>query len=473
VKVKVSSLALRLAILVALLGLLQAIGVLAFSYWTFDRELNKQKRLILADKTDQARHLVSELADEAAISDNAFRLVELVTGHAELHLVIATPEATVPLIAFSPEAAESLVRLRIDTWGSDAFLSWVVRESGKPMLSMAAAAKTKNGRPYEVVLTIDRSDDGRVLGGLVVAALTSIPFALGIVFLSGIGIVRFGLRPLRRLREAASRVSANALSERLDLSGLPSELQTLAEAFNAMLERLDDGVRRLSEFSGDLSHEMRTPLATLLGRTQVALSKERSTEELMEVLESNVEELQRLTRLVADMLFLAQADNAGTSLKLTEFDLALEARKVADFLEVLAQDRGVTLTIEGIASVVADRSLVQRAMTNVMANAIRYAFVNTRVIVQVGPSQAEVTLEVLNQGEPIASEHQSRLFDRFYRVDDARDRDAGGTGLGLAIVKAIMQIHGGRVEVSSSAAGETRFSLHFPARALSDQGGPR
>jgi two-component system heavy metal sensor histidine kinase CusS len=465
-KVKVKSLGLRLAILVALLGLSQAIGVLAFSYWTFDRELDKQKRLILVDKADHVRHLVSELADEAAISNNAFRLVELVTGHAELHLAVARPDAAVPLVAVSPEATESLIRLRNDTWESDAFLSWRVGGIGKPMLSMAASAETKNGHPFEVVLTIDRSDDGRVMGGLVVTALSAVPLALGIVFLSGIGIVKLGLRPLRRLREAASRVSANALSERLDLSGLPSELQSLGEAFNAMLERLDEGVRRLSEFSGDLSHEMRTPLGTLLGRTQFALSKERSTEDLVEVLESNVEELQRLTRLVADMLFLAQADNAETSLKLTKFDLALEARKVVEFLEVLAQERGVALTIEGVASVVADRSLVQRAITNVMANAIRYAVANSRVLVQVRPSTADVMLEVVNQGEPIASEHQGRLFDRFYRVDDARSRDAGGTGLGLAIVKAIMQIHGGRVEVSSSAGGETRFSLHFPALSL-------
>ena len=462
---KARSLALRLAILVATLGLLQAMAVLGFSYWTFDRDLNGQKRIVLTDKVHQTRHMLSELANETAIRDNAFRLVELVTGHAELHMVIAAPDASDPLVAFSPEAVESLRRLKLDTWGTDAFLTWDAQASNKPMVSMAAMAETRDGRPYEVVVSIDRSADRLVLRGLLVTALSALPVALAVVFLSAFGIVKLGLRPLRRLREAASRVSANALSERLDLAGLPGELMKLGEAFNAMLERLEEGVGRLSEFSGDLSHEMRTPLATLLGRTQVALSKQRSTEELTEVLESNVEELQRLTRLVADMLFLAQADDAATSVNLTNVDLAVEARKVADFLEILAQERGVGIEVDGSASVLADRHLVQRAIANLMANAVRHSSPHTRVSVVVRLLSSATTLEVLNQGEPIALAHQARLFDRFYRIDNARARDVGGSGLGLAIVKAIMQIHSGQVEVTSSEQGETRFTLHFPFRS--------
>ncbi|MEO6321879.1 MAG: heavy metal sensor histidine kinase [Polaromonas sp.] len=461
---KSRSLALRLAVLVALLGLLQAVGVFAFAYLTFERELNAQKRLILSGKVDQARLLLSELADEAAIRDDAFRLVELVTGHAELHMAIAAAGAPQPLVAFSPEATDSLSRLRGDTWGTDAFLNWYARTSGNPMLSMAGVGETKDGRPYEIVLSIDRTDDSRVLRGLLLIALTAAPLALAIVFVSALAIVRFGLRPLQRLREAASHVSASALSERLDLAGLPSELRNLGQAFNSMLERLDDGVRRLSEFSGDLAHEMRTPLATLLGRTQVALSKERSTDELLEVLENNVEELQRLTRLVADMLFLAHADNAQSALELKEVDLAEEAHRVSDFLELLAQERGVELAIEGHASVLADRSLVQRAITNLVSNAVRHCYARTRVTIEVSSHSDGATLEVVNQGEPISPEHLPRLFDRFYRIDDARARDLGGTGLGLAIVQAIIQMHSGRVEVASSAKGVTRFLLFFPSR---------
>lgn len=459
------SLALRLAVLVSLLGLLQAIGVLAFSYLTFERELYAHKRLFLIEKVDQTRLLLSDLDDEEAIRNNAFRLVELVAGQSQLHMAIAVPGASQPLVAFSPEASDSLSRLRGDTWETDASLSWYSRSAGrKPMLSMAGMGKTKNGDSYEIILTADRTDDSRVLRRMLIIAGMVAPLALAIVFLSAMGIIRLGLRPLRRLREAASRVSASSLSEHIDLAGLPSELQDLGQAFNTMLDRLGDVVRRLSEFSGDLAHEMRTPLATLLGRTQVALSKERTTEELMEVLESNVEELQRLRRLIADMLFLAHADNAQSALELEEVELADEARRVSEFLELLAQERGVEFVIEGHASVLADRGLVRRAITNLMSNAVRHCYPSTRVTVKVCSSGNGATLEVVNQGKPIAPEHLPRLFDRFYRIDDARARDIGGTGLGLAIVRAIIQIHSGRVEVTSSAKGETRFLLSFPFR---------
>ena len=330
---------------------------------------------------------------------------------------------------------------------------------------MAGIAETKDGKPYEVVISMDIASDNRVLRGLLLLALTAAPVALAFAFLSALGIVRIGLRPLGRFREATSHVSANSLSNRLELKGMPTELYTLGLAFNAMLDRLDDGVKRLSEFSGDLAHEMRTPLATLLGRTQVALSKERTSEELLVVLENNVDELQRLTRLVADMLFLAQADNATSALQLQKFDIADEAKRVTAFLEILAQERNVQIVIEGIATVFADRSLIQRAITNLLSNAIRHCYANTSVGIKISANPNEVALEIVNQGFPIGPDHLARLFERFYRVDESRTRDFGGTGLGLAIVKAIMQMHGGLVTVSSSPEGHIRFALLFPLSA--------
>ena len=445
---------------------MQAIGVFSFSYFAFERELGSQKRQVLSDKVSQARQLVSELSGAAAIRDNAFRLVELLAGHEELHLAIAAPDSTEPLVAFSPEANDSLMRLHSDIWGSDAALRWSASRSGNPMLSMAGIAETKDGKSYEIVISIDLTSDSHVLSGLLLIALTAAPIALALAFLSAFGIVRLGLRPLGRLRHAASRVSANALAERLELSGLPTELHSLGLAFNAMLERLDEGVTRLSEFSADLAHEMRTPLATLLGQTQVALSRNRTTEELLTVLETNVEQLQRLTRLVADMLFLAQADNPQSALQFEQFELAEEVHRVALFLEILAQERGVEIEISGHAKIFADRHLVQRAITNLASNAIRHCDASTRIVIEIVDGEDGVSVAVVNQGLPIAPQHLPHLFDRFYRIDEARGRDFGGSGLGLAIVKAIMQMHGGQVTVSSSTEGETRFALLFSRRTL-------
>ena len=458
---RVKRLSLRLGLWVGLLGLLLAMAVLAFSYIIIEREQGTQRRALLSEKLDHTRHMIDFLADDAALRDNAAQVIELIAGHAELHLAIAPQGSSKPSVGFSRQASESLLRLRHDVWASDGFLEWRARESGAPMLSLAGTVTIGNNDPYDIVVSTDRSADALLLRNLLVTALSAAPFALALVSISGLAIVKFGLRPLRRFQKAAAEVTASNLSTRIDPRGMPSELQGSCLAFNAMLERLDDSVNRLSDFSSDLAHEMRTPLATLLGRTQVALSRPRSVEELAEVLERNVEELQRLTRLVADMLFLAQADHAEAAIDLVGVDLAEEARKVAEYLELLAHERKVTIDVSGSACAMADRNQARRAMTNLLSNAVRLCSFGTTVTVQAAKRDGWAVLEVGNEGATIAPQHHPRLFDRFYRVDDSRGRDAGGTGLGLAIVKAIMTLHGGSVDVRSGA-GRTTFTLRFP-----------
>jgi two-component system, OmpR family, heavy metal sensor histidine kinase CusS len=460
--VRPGSLSLRLALWVGLLGLLQACGVLLFSYSTLAGELDAQRRVVLRDKADQVRYLLADMKDASAVRDNAFRLVELVTGHAELHLAVAAPDSREPYAAFSQEAMESAKRLRGDTWGTDAFLDWQSQGDGRRMLSFAAAGETKDGQLVEIVVSVDRTDDQQLLRELLLTSAVAAPFGLAVVFVCAALITAFGLRPLQRFQETAAAISTTSVATRLTLSGQPTELQALGAAFNSMLDRLDDGISRLSEFSSDLAHEMRTPLATLLGRTQVALSQPRTTDQLVDVLEGNVEELQQLSRLISDMLFLAQSEHAKAALHLTRFDLRAEAVKVADYLELLAQERDVGVVVEGAGTVVADQGLVQRAITNLVSNAVRHCSSGTQVRILVGADADRMCLAVVNLGEPIAPEHLGRLFDRFYRVDSSRNRDAGGTGLGLAIVKAIMKLHGGKAEASSTPAGETRFTLTFP-----------
>ena len=461
---KRASLKLRLALLVGILGLLQAAAVLAFSYVTLERELNAQKRDVLRDKAQQARHLIDEMQDSTAVKANAFKLVELVSGHAELHMAVAASESGETYVAFSPEATESLARLKNDTWQTDAFLTWQPHNKATTMLSFSTAGSTRNAQPYEVVLSVDRSEDMRLLRGLLITSGTAAPFALALVFLSAMVIVALGLKPLQRFKQAVGGISAKTLAARLGTDGLPSELQGLEQAFNLMLGRLDESVTRLSQFSGDLAHEMRTPLATLLGTTQVALSQSRSVEQLLEVLEGNVEELQRLSRLVADMLFLAQADHAQNALDLEPIELDHEAARVGEFLDLVAQERGVSIVVKGNASVLADKGLVQRAIINLLTNAVRHCTPGTEVLVTVQGNDGGASLDVVNQGNPIAQQHLERIFDRFYRIDSSRGRDVGGTGLGLAIVRAIMTLHGGTAWASATATGEVRFSLYFPNR---------
>lgn len=454
-------LSLTLALWVGLLGLLQAGAVLAFSYITMGRELATQRRAVLHDKVEEARHLIAGLADDAALRENAAQLEGLITGRPELHLLIARENSAQPAVAFSRESSESLRRLKGDVWASDAFLEWRFAQTGAPMLSLAATGRLRNEDAYEIVVTVDRSADAKLLRELLVTALSGAPIALLAVSASALAIVSVGLRPLRQFQKAAAGVTASSLSTRIDPRGMPQELLQPCLAFNAMLDRLDDGVKRLSDFSSDLAHEMRTPLATLLGRTQVALSQPRGVDELRHALEENVEEAQRLSRLVADMQFLAQADHALAALDKVDLDLAEEARTVADYLEILANEREVSIAVDGHARTVADRHQVRRAITNLMSNAVRHCAFGTQVRVRAAEEDGQAVVEVINVGEPIPAQHLPRLFDRFYRVDSARRRDAGGTGLGLAIVKAIMTLHGGTVTVNSSPGQPTRFTLRF------------
>ena len=234
-----------------------------------------------------------------------------------------------------------------------------------------------------------------------------------------------------------------------------------------MLERIDDGYKRLQEFSGELAHEMRTPVATLLGRTQVALSKTRTVPDLREVLEGNVEELERLSRLISDMLFIASADHNENILKCERVELAREAQQVAEYLSLIAEERGLTVEVTGAATVLGDRLLVQRAITNLVSNAIRHAQANSKVDLSITVENESTTLAVVNEGDGIAPDHLQHIFDRFYRVDSARARLDGGAGLGLAIVRSIMSAHGGRVNAQSLMSGRTIFTLSFPAKIVS------
>ena len=333
----------------------------------------------------------------------------------------------------------------------------------KRYASLSGTSPVGNAQAVRFVLSIDLEDDQALLGGYVGAVLLGLPALLALVAFGAWAVARTGLAPLTRLTVVASQVTTRNLAQRIDVQDMPPELRVLADGFNAMLHRIDEGVHRLSEFSADLAHEMRTPVATLLGRTQVALSRQRSVEELHDVLAGNVEELDRLTRLIADMLFLAQADQGDAPLQWTAIDLAQEARRVAEFLSALAEERGISVEVKGNATVQADRILVQRAITNLLTNAIRHSDAPGVVSVALRQAGATVCIDVSNRGHGIPPDQRGRVFERFVRLDTARTRSNGGTGLGLPIVKSVMQAHGGSVHVTSEVGGSTTFTLIFPS----------
>ena len=275
-------------------------------------------------------------------------------------------------------------------------------------------------------------------------------------------MLRRGLRPLRTVAEHAALVRPGTLARRLDVADAPSELRPLIDAFNAMLARLQEGYARLSGFSADLAHEFRTPVANLLGQSQVLLAQPRTVDEYEQLIASNIEELERLARMIESMLFLARAGQEEVVLARQPLAALDELRKVADFYEGMAQERDLMLACEGEATVLADAALLRRALANLLSNAVRHADPGSRIVLFAGRRDGVVELGVTNTGAPIGAAHLAHLFERFYRADPARSEAEGSTGLGLAIVRAIMDLHGGQAKVDTEGR-RTTFTLVFPA----------
>lgn len=274
---------------------------------------------------------------------------------------------------------------------------------------------------------------------------------------------RRGLAPVRVMTHVAQGISASHLDERMTNETIPTELVDLANAFNGMLIRLEDSFQRLSEFSSDLAHEIRTPISNLMTQTQVALSRERSAEEYREVLFSNLEEYERLARMVADMLFLAKADNGLFIPNSEAVDLATEVHALFGFYDAVAEEQHVSLVLDGTGSVQGDRLMLRRAFSNLLSNAIRHSPQHATVKVTIKPdlNSGTVELDFANQGEDIPQEHLPRLFDRFYRADPSRHKTSDGAGLGLAITKSIIEAHKGKISVFS-VNGVASFKIMLP-----------
>ena len=456
-------LALRVAVASAAFSLLIGTLAAASGYWALSHQLNARLTLELHGKAELVLHILSEIDRVDDVPANGHRFGDLLIGHDDLHLALTDARSGRLLAGFSRAARLSVAQLAA---AGQTPVRWQ-DDTRRGYQSLKGSGTVKDGQAVDYVLSVDLQADGALLAGYLRATLLALPVLLLAVALGAWAVARTGLGPLMRFTRLAASVTSKTLNQRLPRRGLPMELGDLADGFNAMLARIDEGVTRLSDFSADLAHEMRTPVATLLGRTQVALSRGRSLDELRDVLAGNVEELERLTRLIADMLFLARADHDGAVLERTTVDLAAEARRVAEFLAGVAEERGLRIDVVGEATVQADRILVQRAMTNLLSNAIRHAAAASVVGIKVVRGGAQCTLLVTNAGAVIPGDQIHRIFDRLVRLDAARSRSDGGSGLGLTIVRSIMSLHGGSVNARSEGQSTT-FSLHFPATA----GGP-
>jgi two-component system heavy metal sensor histidine kinase CusS len=339
-----------------------------------------------------------------------------------------------------------------------------------PIHTLSVSIPSFQDRPVvRLIVGVDSTSYARTLDTFVTAlAVLSLSAVLG-VMLMGYWIARVGLHPLVQLSKEAQALRPKPLSQRLNVARLPAELSTLATAFNGALSRQQDAYRQLESFNADVAHELRTPLTNLIGGTQVALSRQRTAAQFEEVLQSNLEELERVRSIINDMLFLARADQGEAATGLVRAPIAQEVRKTAEFFEFVLDDMGATVSIEGdvAAEAMIETALFRRAMSNLLQNAIEHSSSGARLLVTIRQQLTLIWVTVSNPGEPIAPAHLPRLFDRFYRIDAARQSQGEhhGHGLGLAIVKAVASMHGGSV-TASCAEGVTTIGFSVPVPVL-------
>jgi two-component system heavy metal sensor histidine kinase CusS len=348
-------------------------------------------------------------------------------------------------------------------------------EAGHGMLTMPISGHTyrtlsmrigafADRPPVRLIVGVDTAPFEHTLRAFLVALTLLTLGAVALVMVLGWWIARIGLRPLQRLSAEARALRPKTLSQRLQVEHLPVELEDLSVAFNGALGRLEDAYQQLEGFNADVAHELRTPLANMIGGTQVALSRPRTAAEFEETLQSNLEELERLRSIVNDMLFLARADQGEAATGLTAADVAHEIEMTIEFFEPLLDETGTTVAIEGElrAQATMNIALFRRALSNLLQNAIEHSGAGARLVVTITQRAGAIWIAVANPGATIAAPHLPRLFDRFYRVDSSR-HDPGavhGHGLGLAIVKAVASMHGGATLATSDNGVTTiAFSL--------------
>lgn len=454
------SIAWRLALAFALVCalVLSAIGV--FLYRSLASEIAYRDDLALLGRLEQVRALLADSDSLGALQARP-RLYQNMLGNLDSLLLVRRADGS-SVIAINPRQRD-LPPLnaipREQTPQRPDVLTWQAPD-GAELALLSGEARGPNGEPLTVIAGKVLSEREQMLGSYRMRLYLSVGLGALLAFALGLLLLRRGLQPLRQLSEAVRGIDLRSLDQRLPANGTPAELLEPVQALNGMLARLDDSVQRLSQFSADLAHEIRTPLHTLLASNGQALNHPRSTEEYQEVLASNMEEFERLKRMAENLMFLARAEQAERALNLQTLDLPSVGGELCDYFEALADDREVRLDNQLHGELLADQQLLQRALGNLLANAVRHADQGSVISLRRRDEPGECWLQVHNHGPAIAQEHLSKLFDRFYRVDPSRAEPGDSGGLGLAIVQSIMQLHGGQVRVISDADG-TVFELGF------------
>jgi two-component system heavy metal sensor histidine kinase CusS len=429
--------------------------------------LNRQDDQSLVDEVDVVQDLLSappgsaepiaqEVEFEPASRRNGRLFVRVLDGTG--NILSETPEMSkvLPIGSFTTvvSADDEMAR------GTD-----IISLDGAPFRVLAALAEAKTPADSRTIqVGIERTKMEALLRQFRLTLAAVLATALVGCIAGAHIIVRRGLRPLAAITASVEKVRSATLHERIPTSTLPSELSVLAEAFNVMLDRLQDSFDRLSRFSADIAHELRTPVNNLRGEAEVTLARPRSREEYCQALGSCLEESVRLTRMIDDLLLMAKAEMPQSEIPREPLDVAVELAALQDFYDAAASDAqiGLEVSVDPQLQVNANRPLLQRAVGNLIENALRHTPAGGQVRLASIGENGHVQIQVSDNGCGIPETEIPRVFDRFYRVERDRSSGSGGAGLGLAIVRSIAEWHGGSVELQRRVGGGTEVTLSLP-----------
>ncbi|MGB3433256.1 heavy metal sensor histidine kinase [Achromobacter sp.] len=447
---RIASMEIRLTLLLGVIALVVSSIAGYTLFWALKREVQRQEITEVAGKLELINHLIGMQATLAQMQDLRGALDNIMVGHGNLKTWITLADGSVfygdaPPVDLRPLAGREI---RLHTQDG-----WNMRGLRVPLEGALLPGA-------ELTVAVNLRPGTQFLYAFATALVLICVVWVGATLVLSAWAVRRSLSPIRRLSQQAARIQPDNLAVRLPEQGIDRELREFTHTFNGMLGRVQTAYQQMEGFNADVAHELRTPLATLISGAEVILSSPRSEQELREVLESNLEELESLKALVNDMLFLARADGGEPAGDLQEVDVRREVAGVAEYYEAALDEAGVSLAAHGGAVLMANPRLLRRAIANLLSNAIRATPRGRGIDLYCIARQDEIEIRVRNPGAPIGAQALPRIFDRFYRGDDARSRRTDGHGLGLAIVRAIARMHGGNAFARCGGQGtEVGFTL--------------
>lgn len=454
------SIAVRLTFWYALLSAVLIAAAGSVLYWALTQRLHEEDDHLLAGKIAEVRAVLMLHPDEpSALREEVGHESDTLPG-----VFIRVKRRLGGVIVESPASARIF-----DQGGS---LDAAGIQAGDPARTVAGrdgeiyrlmSGSFELGTRYTVDAALRLTREAQFLASYRRILFSALAAALAVALAAGYLIARRGLRPVSRLAAIVDELGPDQLHRRIAEAAWPAEVKPLAENFDRLLSRLEDSFGRVSRFSADIAHELRTPLHILRGEAELALSRERPAAEYRACIESAADEYERLTRMVDALLFLARSEQPDADIDRQTLDLGHEVGAVFDFYQAMADEQGAGLAFRGDGAVMADSGLLRRALGNLVANALQHTPGGGQITVEaIAQPDRAVRLVVGDTGHGIAASDLPHVLDRFYRADKSRGRQ--GTGLGLAIVQSIMQLHGGTVSIQSQADQGTRVTLTFPPR---------